>query len=920
MLVRLISPIFLLFVIGCSSLPTSTPLAVDSNWVSKTLPNGFQYHLYPIEGTEIEIRLIVNVGSLNEEERERGYAHFVEHMAFNGSRHFPDNSVFRDFATVGVQFGPDINAVTDYTRTVYTLSLPDEQKLEDAITWFRDIGDGLTLSKSQVEGEVDVIFGEWRFDNRADASWQLKLYDALLKNSRYAERDPIGTESTLVSVNDSSLRAFYERWYQANRMQLVVVGGFDANAVASEIDSQFETLRTEDDEPERHHPLVLDEGFHYPLTVFAPKGQSSAMILSFNEGEYSPPKTLKQQRDMWADWFVLDAIEQRLSEQLDRRGIAYNGLYSGYAFVPGWSVFEVITEFNAADRALVLDAVADDLASLRDEGISDSEFSSLLEYFESSGYLLDDYLPIEVAESASDELYYNELPQDGEQRLNNFERFLGEVDHEGINARLRNYLSDLPQSLSLVYVKNESIAGADTFKTAYFSRLAKPGEDIRVNYTDVDIPQPTVFPAQKPAITSLDNDVYTWEMPNNVRALFHHMDDLSLMSHVVLQAKGGLASLSRTERAAVDILYEVLRGSDVGPIGGLDFRHYLEGNGIEIEPAVYGKSHNISMSVQSEYLPEALNVLRYFIENITLSEAVFDREKARVVSRMQSLATSPYDAFEREQLAMIYPAHSYDSPLTVEDYEKVTFDHAERAYSTLFRDVGAFKVYVISDYLADAATDQVNVYLGAIPVTRPPTNPRSVMINEQGGELIRHTSPEDRTYVEFADISRVPSRDISAVFAEDMMNRILQDRYTQIMREEYAFDYDPYFASWSRDGEGLRTTTLTALISPEREAELNKLWPEIRQALVKPITKTERDNAARQLERDIMNLNGDSQHLVGAIARYETWGYGTEGLFYPATVIRGIDRQTLSEMASGLFSSTIRYKSVMRPASSLSEN
>nr|WP_269808816.1 pitrilysin family protein [Enterovibrio nigricans] len=475
MSLRLISPILLLFVIGCSSLPTSPLLAIDPNWISKTLPNGFQYHLYPIEGTEVEIRFIVNVGSLNEKDTERGYAHFVEHMAFNGSHRFPGNTVFNAFATVGVQFGPDINAVTDYTRTVYTLSLPDEQKLGDAIGWFRDIGDGLTLSEEEVESEIDVIFGEWRFDNRADASWQLKLYDTLLENSQYADRDPIGSEATLTSAKSTSLREFHEQWYQANRMQLVIVGGIDTSRVEALIDSQFETLRTVESEPERHHVPTLEDDIHYPLTVYAPQGQSSALVLSFNEGHYFPPKTLKQQRELWADWFVLDAIEQRLSEQLDRRGIAHNGLYSGYAFVPGWSLFEIVAEFNAKDRTLILNAIADDLASLRDEGISDSEFLALLEYFESSGYLLDDYLPIEVAEAATDELYDNTLPQDGEQRLNNFERFLAEVDYDEINERLNRYLSDLPQSLSLVYVKNESLAGADPLKRGYFSRLATWG-------------------------------------------------------------------------------------------------------------------------------------------------------------------------------------------------------------------------------------------------------------------------------------------------------------------------------------------------------------------------------------------------------------------------------------------------------------
>ena len=105
--------------------------------------------------------------------------------------------------------------MTDYGRTVYQLSLPDNKRLPEALDWFRDISDGMTLDRNEVAGEVGVIFAEWRRDNREDTSWPLKLYEDLIDDSLYIDRDPIGTESTLNRVTPERLRAFYDKWYQS---------------------------------------------------------------------------------------------------------------------------------------------------------------------------------------------------------------------------------------------------------------------------------------------------------------------------------------------------------------------------------------------------------------------------------------------------------------------------------------------------------------------------------------------------------------------------------------------------------------------------------------------------------------------------------------------------------------------------------
>ncbi|WP_407333893.1 M16 family metallopeptidase [Enterovibrio sp. 27052020O] len=915
MFARFLSTLTLMLMVGCSTLTPSSAITPDPHWTSVTLGNGFQYHLYPIEGRDVEIRLVVNVGSLNEQEEERGYAHFIEHMAFNGTKRFPHNSVFDAFAAVGVEFGPDINAVTDYGRTVYQLSLPDMDSAEQALAWFRDIGDGLLLDKEEVDSEIGVIFGEWRQDNRSEASWQLKLYNTLLKGSPYIQRDPIGTEKALTNAISENLQAFYTQWYQANRMQLVIVGGIEVETLSAQINKEFASLRTSHHVPEQHVLPDINSAIQYPLTLYAPQGESPAVVLSFPNGRQEVPTTLREQRDTWLSWMVIDAIQLRLEEQFDRMGISHNGIYNSSPFTPGFNVHELVVAFNNVDRNDVLEALAKNVASLRDQGVSSSEFHALVEQYRSSVNLFDEATPIEVAETAVQELYTNRLPQDERELNANFEDFLDTLSFDVFNASLNELLISPNQGLTLVYASGEPLSDAEALKQSYFSALKQRGEEIDVAYLDIQIPQPNKFYEGEITVDKQDDNLFEWQLPNGIPVIFYQVDRPTYESYVLLQAKGGLSVLSRKERAALELLFETYRTGKVGDIEAFDFSHYLEVRGISIEPQVLSKSHNLTLVSPNGYLPESMNALRYLVEQIKPNSETFMREKARIMHRVQSAKQSPYDVFGRASLDALYPLTSYESPLSVEDYEAVTLDDVEYVYNKLFSDLGHFRIYVVSDESLSTIENLVTGYLGGIATERRETPPVANQYNRKGDRTVKHTSPEYRTYVERVYVSDAAPRTLRLIFAEDMLNRVLQSRYNDLVREKYALSYDPYFSSWTWDGEAVSVTSLTALISPEREKQLTSLWPDIQRVLSAPVTKRERDNAARQLSRDMYDIGNDGLYMVGALARYDLWGYGVEGVLYPDEVISHIDEHVLTRLASQLFEGSALFESILRPNS-----
>ncbi|HEX6535718.1 MAG TPA: insulinase family protein [Gemmatimonadaceae bacterium] len=212
-----------------------------------TLPNGLRYYLRPNASPRhrVELRLVVNAGSTLEDEDQRGFAHFLEHMAFNGTTHFPKQSLVDFIETSGMRFGADLNAYTSPDETVYMLTLPSDDHailtrgldvLED---WARG---GITIDSGEVVAERGVIMGEWRMRSLLDtASEKIKAhYDTVLYGgSRYLTRQPIGDTTLIEHASAGPIRRFYHDWYRPDLMAVVVVGDFDAAAMRQEIERRF---------------------------------------------------------------------------------------------------------------------------------------------------------------------------------------------------------------------------------------------------------------------------------------------------------------------------------------------------------------------------------------------------------------------------------------------------------------------------------------------------------------------------------------------------------------------------------------------------------------------------------------------------------------------------------------------------------
>lgn len=300
----------------------------DTRWVFETsdirpdpafrfgrLANGMRYivrrNATP-KGTAL-VRLDVAVGSLDEERKERGYAHFLEHMAFNGSTHVAEGEMVRLLERHGLAFGADTNASTSFDRTLYKLDLPtnDGSLLDIAFMLMRETASELTLAPDAVTRERGVILSEMRDRN----TWQLRdtiaNTDFLYPHSRFADRFPIGTAKTLDAITAARLRAFYEREYVPAKMTLIVVGDFDPALVEQHIRTRFDDwqAKTAKAQPSAGPVRAKDRN---RTAIYIDPAVSERVTLVRNGAWLDEPDSVAQRRENLLRQIGYDIVNRRL--------------------------------------------------------------------------------------------------------------------------------------------------------------------------------------------------------------------------------------------------------------------------------------------------------------------------------------------------------------------------------------------------------------------------------------------------------------------------------------------------------------------------------------------------------------------------------------------------------------------------------
>jgi len=252
------------------------PLPQDPDVTVGTLENGLRYYIRVNDQpeTRAELRLVVNAGSILEDDDQQGLAHMLEHMAFNGTVNFQKHELVNYLESIGMAFGPEINAYTSFDETVYMLQIPtdDPEIMATAFQILEDWAHQISFEGEEIDKERGVVIEEWRLGRGAGARMQDKQFPILFQGSRYAQRLPIGKVEVLESFPHEALTRFYHDWYRPELMAVMAVGDFDASAVEATIREHFSRVPSREDP----RPRVVYSVPEHDETLFAMASDAEA--------------------------------------------------------------------------------------------------------------------------------------------------------------------------------------------------------------------------------------------------------------------------------------------------------------------------------------------------------------------------------------------------------------------------------------------------------------------------------------------------------------------------------------------------------------------------------------------------------------------------------------------------------------------
>ena len=314
------------------AVPPGQKLAIDTAITHGQLGNGVRYFIRRNLRPEnrADLRLVVNAGSVLEDDDQLGLAHFVEHMAFNGTAHFAKQELVQFMESIGMRFGPELNAFTGFDETVYILEVPTEKPevIETAFQILEDWAHGLTFDPAEIDKERGVIIEEWRLRRGASARMQDKQFPVLFQGSRYARRLPIGEVEIIESFEHDALKRFYRDWYRPDLMAVIAVGDFDPPAIDKLVREHFGSLRPAVDP----RPRALYEVPDHAETLFAiarDKEATGTSVSIYNKLPLRDQGTAGDYRQALVEQLYNAMLNQRFFEITQEPDAPFIGAYSG---------------------------------------------------------------------------------------------------------------------------------------------------------------------------------------------------------------------------------------------------------------------------------------------------------------------------------------------------------------------------------------------------------------------------------------------------------------------------------------------------------------------------------------------------------------------------------------------------------------
>jgi zinc protease len=776
--------------------PLAATVPVDPLITVGTLPNGLRYYVRANmqPRARAELRLVVNAGSVLEDEDQLGLAHFVEHMSFNGTLHFPRQQVAGFIQSLGMRFGAHVNAQTGFDETVYELQIPTDNAavIDRSLLILEDWAHNVSFDPVEIDKERGVILEEWRLGLGASERIHDAQFPILLKGSRYAERLPIGKPEIIRNVNHDRLKQFYTDWYRPEQMAVIAVGDFDKSAIEALIRSHFDSIPAVPSPKPRPAYAVPDQ----PGTVYSvitdPEATGTRIDVIGKTAARSQ-STIGAYRQYMVERLFSDMLSARLEEIAQQANAPFLAADSNRQLL-------VRTEETTTLAALVPEGgVERGLAALFTEidrvarfGFTETELNrqrlnlqrglerGVVEKDKSpSGPLADEFVRNFVHGEPIPGIVY-------EYGLN--QRFLPEITLAEVNAVAKEWVPDRNRLVVISAPEKDRASLPNEAKMAAVIK-ATSGAPLTA-YVDTVSTQPLLARLPSPgAVTATTTNetlgITEWRLSNGVRVVLKpttFKQDEILFRAV---SPGGTSLASDADFIPAETADEVIAQGGLGSFRATDLNKILAGANVSVRADIGETEEGLRGGASGKDL-ETMFQLVYL--SFTAPRA--DPVAFRVLSDQWKVALAnraglPETVFSEALVAALTQNHPRAQPMTPARIDQMNLEKSLAFYKDRFADASDFVFVLVGSFDLAAMKPMVERYLGSLPAIHRQETAKDVGLHPPTGvvekQVIRGIEPKSQVSIVFTgpfqndEMHRVVVRAMAETLSGNLQGTLRED-------------------------------------------------------------------------------------------------------------------------------------------------
>ena len=785
------------------------PIPMDPNVRYGKLDNGMTYYIRHNEKPDnrADFYIAQKVGSVLEEENQRGLAHFLEHMAFNGTTNLPGMTLRNYLQSRGIKFGENLNAGTGIDQTIYMVTnVPTDLPglVDTCLLILHDWSSFIALEEEEIDNERGVILEEERTTGGANRRVMEKVLPIMYPGSPYGERLPIGTKEVIANFTYQDIRDYYHKWYRPDLQGLIIVGDVDVDAIEARIKEMFADIPAPVNPAERTQFMIEDN--EEPIVAIASDPElTSYQVMMFHKQD-ATPDSLKNDVSYWLSQYVISLVTSMQNDRLQELTQKSNppfvygySYYDDYYVAPtkdAWTSVVIPKDAEGIEEAIA--AMVAETKRMQQYGFTASEYerakADFMKNIESAYNERNNTENSKYVDACLDHFISNEPMMDIETEYMLYQQIIPSLPLEAINSIVKEIIpqNNFVMTLLAPEKEGEVLPTEEELLAMYNNAMAVEVEP----YVEEVFDGPIVAELPKPG--KIKNEVVDevfgtteWTLSNGMKVIYKQTtfkDDEIRMS---AYSEGGLTALPQDDPYTLQVLPEIITLGGVGEFSAIDLPKVLAGKKVSVYPQINTYSEGMTGFSSPKDLETMMQLIYLYFTAPRADEEAFASEMQRTKAMLKNMELNPMITLSDSLNKVMYNNHPLVKRMTIEDYDKVDYAKAMEMYKDRFSDPNNFTFTFVGNIDVETFKPLVEQYLASLKKNRRKENWKNVGLELTNEDYVTHYQREMKD----------PKTSVYMIYNGDMeynlynqvymsvLSDVLDIVYTKTIREEQGGTY-----------------------------------------------------------------------------------------------------------------------------------